>query len=89
MIKISKGLDLPISGNPSTYITDKPKNTSVALLGSDFVGMKPTMNVMTRNQRKKQQIKLLSKVHGKDDMYCFDQGIMSKIKSNFEMLSQA
>ena len=52
MIKISKGLDLPISGNPSTYITDKPKNTSVALLGSDFVGMKPTMLVKVGDQVK-------------------------------------
>ena len=52
MIKISKGLDLPISGNPSTHITDKPKNTSVALLGSDFVGMKPTMLVKVGDQVK-------------------------------------
>ena len=52
MIKISKGLDLPISGNPSADITDKPKNTSVALLGSDFVGMKPTMLVKVGDQVK-------------------------------------
>ena len=45
MIKISKGLDLPISGVPSTSITDTPKSTSVSLLANDFVGMKPTMMV--------------------------------------------
>lgn len=45
MIKISKGLDLPISGTPSLTITDEPKCSSVSLLGNDFVGMKPTMMV--------------------------------------------
>lgn len=52
MIKISKGLDLPISGKPSTIITDKPKNSSVAVLGNDFVGMKPTMLVKVGDQVK-------------------------------------
>ena len=45
MIKISKGLDLPITGKPSMLITDEPKISSVSLLGNDFVGMKPTMLV--------------------------------------------
>ena len=45
MIKISKGLDLPISGIPDHVITDTPKVTSVSLLGNDFTGMKPTMLV--------------------------------------------
>jgi len=45
VIKISKGLDLPISGKPSMLITDEPKISSVSLLGNDFVGMKPTMLV--------------------------------------------
>ena len=45
MIKISKGLDLPISGSPSKIFTDEPKVSSVAILSNDFVGMKPTMFV--------------------------------------------
>lgn len=45
MIKIKKGLDLPISGNPDPIISDKPNVTSVALLANDFIGMKPTMLV--------------------------------------------
>ena len=45
MIKISKGLDLPISGSPSLDISDEPKVSSVALLSNDYVGMKPTMLV--------------------------------------------
>ena len=45
MIKISKGLDLPISGSPINTISDEPKISSVALLSNDFIGMKPTMLV--------------------------------------------
>ena len=45
MIKISKGLDLPISGSPINTISDEPKVSSVALLSNDFIGMKPTMLV--------------------------------------------
>jgi Na+-transporting NADH:ubiquinone oxidoreductase subunit A len=45
VIKISKGLDLPISGLPINTISDEPKVSSVALLSNDFIGMKPTMLV--------------------------------------------
>ena len=45
MIKISKGLDLPISGLPSMEITDEPMVSNVALMSNDFIGMKPTMLV--------------------------------------------
>jgi Na+-transporting NADH:ubiquinone oxidoreductase subunit A len=45
VIKISKGLDLPISGTPDPVISDTPKVTTVSLLGNDFTGMKPTMFV--------------------------------------------
>ncbi|MDA7709929.1 Na(+)-translocating NADH-quinone reductase subunit A [Gammaproteobacteria bacterium] len=47
MIKIKKGLDLPISGMPSPVITDTPTVNSVSLLSNDFIGMKPTMLVKT------------------------------------------
>ena len=45
MYIIKKGLDLPISGNPTPEIEDSSKISSVAILGSDFVGLKPTMLV--------------------------------------------
>ncbi|MDO5768613.1 MAG: Na(+)-translocating NADH-quinone reductase subunit A [Psychrobacter sp.] len=44
MITIKKGLDLPISGEPSHEITEHHP-TYVAVIGYDYVGMKPTMNV--------------------------------------------
>lgn len=45
MIKIRRGLDLPITGKPAQVIT-KVKNTKqVALVGPNYIGMKPTMLV--------------------------------------------
>ena len=44
MIKISKGLNLPIQGEPAATIEDVAVK-SVAIVGDDYVGMKPTMHV--------------------------------------------
>ncbi len=45
MIKITRGLDLPILGAPKQQIENARRVRSVALLGQDYVGMKPTMAV--------------------------------------------
>ncbi len=45
MIKINKGLDLPITGNPEQSIYDGPPVTEVALLGEDYLDMKPSMHI--------------------------------------------
>ncbi len=45
MIKIKKGLDLPISGLPAQKIFNAPAVTEVAVTGPDYTGMKPTMAV--------------------------------------------
>ncbi|MEH6617879.1 MAG: NADH:ubiquinone reductase (Na(+)-transporting) subunit A, partial [Porticoccus sp.] len=45
MIKIRRGLDLPVSGTPEQVIHDGPDVNSVAVVGFDYVGMKPTMAV--------------------------------------------
>lgn len=42
---IKKGLDLPINGAPEQTIDDAAQVSSVAILGRDYVGMKPTMLV--------------------------------------------
>ena len=44
-VQIRRGLDIPISGQPAQEISDAPPLTSVALLGDDYVGLKPTMEV--------------------------------------------
>ena len=45
MIKVSKGLDIPITGNPTQQITTGSNVRTVAILGEDYNGMKPTMLV--------------------------------------------
>ena len=44
-IKIKKGLNLPITGNPEQKIHDAPPVSTVAVLGRDYIGLKPTMLV--------------------------------------------
>ena len=44
--KITKGLDLPIKGSPEQVVTDGPTIARVAIVASDFVGMKPRMQVL-------------------------------------------
>jgi Na+-transporting NADH:ubiquinone oxidoreductase subunit A len=45
MIKIKRGLDIPILGAPRQAIEDAPAVRAVGLVGFDYVGMKPTMAV--------------------------------------------
>ena len=45
MHRIRKGLDLPLAGEPSKDIEAAPAVTRVAVLGDDYVGMKPSMLV--------------------------------------------
>lgn len=45
MITIKRGLDIPILGAPEQKIGDRVAVKHVALLGDDYVGMKPTMEV--------------------------------------------
>lgn len=45
MIKIRKGLDLPITGSPNQSIEDGPNIRTAAVIGFDYHGMKPTMTV--------------------------------------------
>ena len=52
MIKIRKGLDLPISGAPQQVIDAKAQVKSVAVVGPDYHGMKPTMAVQVGDKVK-------------------------------------
>lgn len=56
MIKIKKGLDLPIAGKPEQSITKGNEVSRIALVGSDFNGMKPTMQVQVGDKVKKGQL---------------------------------
>lgn len=52
MRKIRQGLDLPITGKPQQSIEDGPKVRSVAVVGFDYHGMKPTMAVQVGDKVK-------------------------------------
>jgi len=56
MIKIKKGLDLPIKGAPTQTIANGNAVTRVAILGEEYVGMRPTMHVQVGDKVKKGQV---------------------------------
>ncbi|KEK29570.1 Na(+)-translocating NADH-quinone reductase subunit A [Shewanella xiamenensis] len=55
VITIKKGLDLPISGEPRPIIEPSNRPSQVALLGEEYVGLKPTMLVEVGDKVKKGQ----------------------------------
>jgi Na+-transporting NADH:ubiquinone oxidoreductase subunit A len=56
MIKLKKGLELPIQGAPKQQILEGNQVTRVALLGEEYVGMRPTMHVQVEDSVKKGQV---------------------------------
>ena len=56
MITIKKGLDLPIAGKPEQVIHNGNTVTEVALLGEEYVGMRPSMKVREGDVVKKGQV---------------------------------
>ena len=55
-MKIKKGLDLPINGSPKQEISNTILTKKVALLGDDYIGLKPTMLVNVGDEVKKGQL---------------------------------
>jgi Na+-transporting NADH:ubiquinone oxidoreductase subunit A len=56
MIKIKKGLDLPIEGAPEQKVHPGPTVTKIAILGEEYNGMRPTMHVQVGDLVKKGQL---------------------------------
>jgi Na+-transporting NADH:ubiquinone oxidoreductase subunit A len=56
MIRIKRGLDLPIAGAPRQAVEPGPGVRSVAVLGGEYVGMKPTMEVWEGDRVRKGQL---------------------------------
>jgi len=56
MITIKKGLDVPVVGAPQQVIHDGNSVKTVATLGEEFVGMRPTMFVKVGERVKKGQV---------------------------------
>lgn len=55
LFKLSKGLDLPILGIPDQRVSEGKSVTTVAVLGNDYIGLKPTMLVQIGDKVKKGQ----------------------------------
>jgi len=60
-IEIKKGLDVPVTGEPQQTIKDANPVTRVALLGDDYIGMKPTMEVAIGDRVKTGQLLFTNK----------------------------
>jgi Na+-transporting NADH:ubiquinone oxidoreductase subunit A len=56
MINIKKGLDLPLEGAPQQAIHDGPAVKTVATLGEEYHGMRPTMHIKVGDSVKKGQV---------------------------------
>lgn len=54
--RITKGLDLPIAGEPQQVISAAKPVTRVALLGADYIGMKPRMEAKVGDKVKRGQL---------------------------------
>ncbi len=79
MIKIKRGLDLPISGAPEQRIEAARPVRSVALIGFDYHGMKPTMAVQVGDRVKLGQALFTDKKHPSVSYTAPGAGVVSAI----------
>ncbi|MGY6554528.1 MAG: Na(+)-translocating NADH-quinone reductase subunit A [Wenzhouxiangella sp.] len=56
MIRIQRGLDLPLAGSPDQRVEPGPSIRSVAVLGGDFPGMRPTLHVAEDDRVRRGQL---------------------------------
>jgi Na+-transporting NADH:ubiquinone oxidoreductase subunit A len=56
MIKIRRGMDIPLAGSPAQSIDETAVARTVALVGPDYIGMKPTMEVAVGDVVKRGQL---------------------------------
>lgn len=56
VVSINKGLDLAVKGEPSRAVDDGPVVDRVAVLGTDYAGMKPSFYVKVGDHVKKGQL---------------------------------
>lgn len=61
LIKMSKGLDIPLSGEPEQKIYPASTSRSVALIGYDYIGLKPDLAVEVGDRVKLGQLLFVDK----------------------------
>lgn len=89
LIKIKKGLDLPITGMPQQTIDDGTAVSSVALLGGDYVGMKPKMRVREGDRVKLGQVLFTDKKIGDVNYTSPGGGIVAAINRGARRVLQS
>jgi len=89
MIKIKRGLNIPIQGAPRQVMEDAPAARAVALVGFDYVGMKPTMAVREGERVKLGQLLFTDK---KTDGVCYTapaSGVVAAINRGAKRVLQS
>ena len=89
MITIKKGLNLPISGAPRQEISEGRSVRSVALVGYDYHGMKPTMLVREGDSVKKGQAVFSAKKHPGVLFTAPASGVVAKINRGARRVFQS
>ena len=75
-IRLTKGLDIPITGEPKQHIAETVSVTVVGLLGDDYIGMKPTMEVAEGDHVKTGQLLFRDK---RNEGVCFTSPATGKV----------
>ena len=89
LITIKKGLDIPIEGGPEQVIEGNPAIQSVALLGLDYIGLKPTFFVNEGDRVKLGQVLFIDKKNPGVNFTSPGSGIVSKINRGARRVFQS
>jgi len=89
MITIKKGLDVPVAGAPQQVIHDGSPIKTVAALGEEFVGMRPTMFVKVGDRVKKGQVLFEDKKNPGVKFTAHAAGVVSEINRGEKRVLQS
>jgi len=89
MVKIKRGLDIPIQGAPRQDIENAPAARAVALVGFDYTGMKPTMAVEVGDRVKLGQVLFSDKKTAGVDYTAPAAGVVSAINRGARRVLQS
>lgn len=89
VITIKKGLDIPIKGRPIQVVEGRPEVKSVAILGQDYIGLRPTMHVNEGDYVKSGQVLLSDKKTPGVNYTAPGCGIVTKINRGAKRVFQS
>ena len=89
LFNIKEGLDLPITGGPEQVIEEGNKIKSVAILGKDYVGLKPKMMVAVGDTVKLGQVLFSDKQNPGVDFTSPAAGVVKEINRGAKRVLQS